>query len=128
MNNEGRKRGEATRTVYQPDRGDFVYLDFTPHAGTEQGGHRPALVLSPVDYNVATGFILACPVTNQVKGSPFEVPIPRGAKLTGVILADQIRCLDWLARNVTQHSLAPSNTVAEVLARIEAILQIDLDN
>jgi mRNA interferase MazF len=129
VSREEKKRGEASKSksVYQPDRGHFVYLDFSPNAGTEQGGRRPALVLSPADYNIATGFILACPVTNQIKGSPFEVPIPRGAKLTGVILADQIRCLDWIARNAEQHSLAPANTVAEVSARIEAILQIDLD-
>ena len=113
--------------VYQPDRGDFVYLDFTPQAGTEQAGRRPALVLSPFDFNVATGLILACPITNQAKGGSFEVEVPRGAKITGVILSHQVRSLDWIARNADFHSKAPEATVLEVLARIEAILQIELD-
>jgi mRNA interferase MazF len=124
----GAKRsGKPKKPVYQPDRGHFVYLDFTPHAGTEQGGRRPALVLSPLDYNVATGLMLACPLTNQIKGGPFEVGIPRGAKLTGVILSDHLRSVDWIARNAEFHSVAPSGTIAEVFGRIEAILQLNLD-
>ena len=121
------KKSGKPNAVYQPDRGHFVYLDFTPHAGTEQGGRRPALILSPLDYNIATGLAVACPITNQVKGSPFEVTIPRGAKITGVVLADQFRSVDWVSRNASFHSIAPFNTIAEVLGRIEAILQIDLD-
>lgn len=123
---ERKVRGKQ-QGVYQPDRGDFVYLDFTPHAGTEQAGRRPALVLSPFDFNVGTGLLFACPITNQVKGSTFEVDIPRGAQLTGVILSNQIKTLDWIARNAEFHSKAPEATVLEVLARIEAILQIELD-
>lgn len=107
---------------YQPDRGHFVYLDFTPHAGTEQAGRRPALVLSPLSYNVATGLMFACPITNQVKGSPFEVSVPAASRVTGAILANQLRAVDWLARNAEYHSLAPPQTVDEVLARIGAIL------
>ena len=106
---------------YQPERGHFIFLNFTPHAGTEQGGRRPALILSPLAYNVATGRAFACPVTNQVKGSPFEVAVSPGARLTGVILADQARNLDWLARNAEFHSVADPGTVLEVLARLEAI-------
>lgn len=68
----------------RPERGDFCYLDFTPHSGSEKAGRRPALILSPRDYNIATGLALACPVTNQPKGSPFEVAIPPGARITGV--------------------------------------------
>lgn len=108
--------------VYQPDRGHLVYLDFTPHAGTEQAGRRPALVLSPLNYNVATGLMFACPITNQVKGSPFEVALPRGTRITGVVLSNQLRSLDWIARNAQFHSHAPQEVVDEVLARIEAIL------
>lgn len=113
--------------VYQPTRGDFVYLNFTPHAGTEQAGERPALVLSPFEFNVATGLALVCPITNQVRGSSFEVPVPRGAQLTGAILAHQVRTVDWIARGIRFHSRAPEATVLETLARIEAILQITLD-
>jgi len=121
------RSGSGRAAPYQPDRGHFVYLDFTPHAGTEQGGRRPALVLSPLEYNVATGRMFACPITNQVKGSPFEVAIPGGAGITGVILADQMRNLDWLARNAEFHGVAETATVMETLARIEAILRINLD-
>jgi mRNA interferase MazF len=112
---------------YQPDRGDFAYLDFSPHAGTEQAGRRPALILSPRDYNVGTGLLFACPISNQVKGSPFEVTIPRGARVTGVVLANQLRSLDWLVRNAEFQSKAPEDLVLEVLARIEAILRISVD-
>jgi mRNA interferase MazF len=116
----------AGRPRYQPDRGHFVFLNFTPHAGSEQGGRRPALILSPLAYNIATGRAFACPVTNQVKGSPFEVRVPPGGRLTGVILADQARNLDWIARDAEFVASAAEGTLLEVLARIEAILQITL--
>ena len=107
---------------YQPDRGDFVWLDFDPQAGTEQAGRRPALVLSPRAFNVAIGLAIACPVTNQVKGGRFEVPIPAGAGVTGIVLADQLRSLDWIVRKATFRSNAPRELIDEVLARVFAIL------
>jgi mRNA interferase MazF len=111
---------------YQPDRGDFVFVDFTPQAGIEIAGRRPALVLSPAAFNTATGRAFVCPVTNQVKGGSFEVPIPAGTKVTGVVVVDQLRSLDWLARRAEPYSRAPKEMVVEVLARIEAILGLDL--
>jgi hypothetical protein len=69
--------------AYQPDRGDFVYASFTPHAGHEQAGRRPALILSPLNFNIGTGLAFACPVTNTDQNGPFEVPVPPSAKLTG---------------------------------------------
>ncbi len=111
--------------VYQPDRGHFIFLDFSPQAGTEQAGRRPALVLSPLAYNVATGLAFLCPVTNRIKGGAFEVPILPGAKVTGVVLSDHLRSVDWIARNADFHSQAPTDLVLEVLARIEAILAIE---
>lgn len=113
------------RSAYQPDRGHFVYLDFTPNAGTEQGGRRPALVLSPKRFNIATGLMLACPTTTQVKGSPWEVQISRGVLIKGVVLSDHVRSVDWLARNTEYHSDATDEIMAEVLGRLEAILGID---
>ncbi len=113
------------KAAYQPDRRHLVYLDFTPNAGTEQGGRRPALVLSPRNFNIATGLMYACPITNQVKGGSFEVPLPRGVKVTGVILADHMRSLDWIARRAEFHSEVPKDVLSEVLARIEAILSPD---
>lgn len=113
---------------YQPDRGDFVWLDFTPNAGTEQGGRRPALVLSARDYNIATGHCFVVPVTSvDGKLTSFDVPVPRGARLNGVIISNQLRDLDWTARNADFHSKCDEETVLSVLGRIEAILAIDCD-
>lgn len=108
--------------AYQPERGHFVDLDFTPQAGTEQAGRRPALVLSPLRFNIATGLAFVCPVTNQGKGGGFEVQVPRGAKITGVVLVDHTRSVDWIARNADRHSVAPSDFLEDVMARLEAIL------
>lgn len=114
------KKGE-----YQPDRGDLVWLNFTPNAGHEQGGRRPALVLSPKDYNIRSGLMIVVPITSKVKGYPFEVPLPKGTKLEGVALSDQIRSVDWVSRKAEFHSQADNDTMCEVLGRIEAILAID---
>ena len=83
---------------YVPQRGDVVWLSFDPQAGYEQAGRRPAFVLSPESYNRKTGLFLACPVTSKVKGYPFEVVLPDGVGVSGAILADQIKSLDWKAR------------------------------
>jgi mRNA interferase MazF len=109
-------------TVYQPDRGDFVYLDFTPQAGTEQAGRRPALVLSTRDFNIATGLMVVCPLTSTQTGSKFEVPLPKGTKLSGVVLSHQFRTVDWIARDAKFHSKANNELMGDVLGRIEAIL------
>jgi mRNA interferase MazF len=114
-------------SFYQPDRGDFVWVDFTPQAGTEQAGRRPVLVLSPKDFNIATGLAFICPITSQAKGGAFEVSIPRGAGLGGVVLSDHMRSIDWIERKADFHSKASSDLMIEVLSRIEAILVIDCD-
>lgn len=84
---------------YCPRRSDIVWLAFDPQVGHERAGHRPALVLSPENYNRKTGLAVFCPVSSQKKGYPFEVQIPEGQKVSGVILADQVRSLDWKARH-----------------------------
>lgn len=106
---------------YQPERGHFVYLDFTPQAGTEQAGRRPALVLSPKTFNIATGLALVCPVTSEGKGGGFEVPITDEETIKGIVLCDHVRSVDWLARHIDFAGNARSELVDEVLARIEAI-------
>ncbi len=111
-----------SRGFYQPGRGDFIYLDFTPQAGTEQAGRRPALVLSPQSFNIATGLAFVCPLTSQIKGSAFEVTVARGAGLSGVVLSDHLRSVDWIERKASFHSKAPDDLLMEVLARLEAIL------
>jgi mRNA interferase MazF len=97
-----------------PDAGDIVWIDLSPTSGHEQAGKRPAMVLSPASYNSKTSLLLACPMTTSVKGYPFEVPMPD----RGVVLADQVKCLDWRARKVQRKGKAP----AEVLQRVRIIL------
>jgi mRNA interferase MazF len=112
----------VTRASQVPDRGDVVFLDFTPQAGDERAGRQPALVLSPRAYNRKTGLCLACPVTNRAKGYPFEVPLPKGIGVTGVVLSDHVKSLDWAARRATLQARVTSEVVGEVLARLHTLL------
>lgn len=105
-----------------PDAGDIVWLSFTPQAGQEQAGHRPALVLSPKVYNRKSGLALFCPITSNRKGYPFEVGLPTTGKVTGVVLADQIKSLDWRARRTRFACHAPPAVVGEVLDKVSVLL------
>ena len=105
-----------------PDAGDFIWLTFDPQAGHEQGGRRPAVVLSPAIYNSKSGLALVCPVTSQAKGYPFEVPVPEGLGVTGVILADHVKSVDWKARQAERVGRCPGETVEEVRARLAPLL------
>ncbi|AFZ37005.1 transcriptional modulator of MazE/toxin, MazF [Stanieria cyanosphaera PCC 7437] len=107
---------------YIPDRGDIIKLSFSPQQGKEQAGIRPALVISPVAYNRISHFILACPITSQVKGWRFEVVLPQGLNTYGVILADQVRLLDWQIRQAKLIEKAPSEVIEEVLARLSPLV------
>ena len=112
---------------YYPKLGDLVWLDFAPQAGHEQSGRRPALVVSHDAYNRKAGLILGCPVTSQRKGYPFEVSIPEGMPVSGVILADQMRSLDWRSRRALFIAKAPSETLAEAVSLIKT-LTADMDD
>ena len=105
-----------------PHRGDLVWLNFNPQAGHEQTGHRPALVLSPREYNEKSSVALFCPVTSTVKGYPFEVELPHGGPIGGAVLADQVRSLDWRARRLTFVAAAPRQVLSEVLGKLHALL------
>ena len=107
---------------YVPARGDVIWITFNPQAGHERAGRRPALVLSPSSYNGKVGLAILCPVTSQIKGYPFEVAIPLGSKLEGVILADQVKSLDWRVRKVEFICKLPRETTNEVLDRLGALL------
>ena len=107
---------------YVPDRGDVVWLQFTPQAGHEQAGHRPALVLSPASYNRRSGLMLCCPITSRVKGYPFEVALGGGQDLAGVVLADQVKSLDWKARQASKKGRASSQVMAETLSKLQTLL------
>lgn len=107
---------------YEPQRGDATWIDLNPQAGHEQAGRRPAIVLSPASYNSKVGLAIVCPITNQAKGYPFEVPIPSGQPVTGVILADQVKNVDWQARNAQLIGSLPPATVAEVIVKLRRLL------
>lgn len=109
---------------YVPDRGDLVWLSFDPQAGREQAGRRPALVLSPAAYNGRTRLALVCPITGQVKGYPFEVRLPSGLPVAGVILADHLRSIDWQARRADPIGVAPASVVDEVIDRLSPLLRL----
>ncbi len=111
------------RRSYVPERGDVVWLDFDPQAGHEQSGRRPAFVLSPAAYNGKTGLMLCCPITTQVKGYPFEVPIEGTAKVRGVILADQVKSLDWQVRRAERQGKVTKPVLEEVIDKVRAILE-----
>jgi mRNA interferase MazF len=105
-----------------PKRGDVVWLDFTPQAGHEQAGRRPAAVISHSEYNRKAGLMLACPITNQRKGYPFEVSLPAGLAITGVIQADQVRSLDWKSRRAAFIGHLDEETLAEVLSKLITLI------
>lgn len=110
---------------YIPARGDAIWITLNPQAGHEQAGRRPALVLSPASYNGKVGLVILCPVTSQVKGYPFEVAIPSGSKLAGVVLADQVKNLDWRVRKAEFICRLPQETTNEVLEKLGALLMDD---
>ena len=110
--------------AYVPWRGDVVWIDLEPQKGPEQAGHRPAVVISRSDYNRKTRLAVICPITTQAKGYPFEVSIPAGLAVTGVILADQIRCVAWRERKTTFICQIPVATLKEVWQKIELLLEI----
>ena len=112
------------RASYVPERGDVVRITLDPQAGHEQRGRRPALVVSPGSYNSRVGLALFCPLTNKAKGYPFEVAVVPGAgsTLTGVVLADQVRCLDWKERNAAKMGFVTPQCAVDVSAKIKLLL------
>lgn len=110
---------------YIPERGDIVWLEFNPQAGYEQAGNRPALVVSPKAYNEKVGLALFCPITSNIKGYPFEVALPEKYEVSGAILSDQIKSLDWRVRKAKRIAFAPRDVLEEVLAKILALLGIE---
>ena len=105
-----------------PDRGDVIWLQFDPHAGSEQAGRRPALVVSPKEYNGKVGLALCCPITSHSKGYPFEVPLPAGSGVHGVVLCDQIKSLDWRVRRGQRIASVADDVMQDVTGRILALV------
>jgi len=106
---------------YFPEAGDIVWLNFTPQTGHEQAGHRPALVLSPQAYNQKTSLMICCPITTQIKNYPFEVPI--AGDPASVVLADQVKSLDWRSRKAKRKGRVSPDELAEVRAKIIALIE-----
>lgn len=107
---------------YIPQCGDVVWITLTPQAGHEQAGRRPAVVLSPKNYNGKAGLAILCPITSQVKGYPFEVSLPADLPVAGAILSDHLKSLDWRARNAELICILPAETISEVLQKLSALL------
>lgn len=107
---------------FVPERGDLIWLKFDPQAGREQAGRRPAFVLSPATYNSRARLCLLCPITSKVKGYPFEVALPAGLPISGVVLSDHIKNLDYSARDAQFICAAPPAVLIEVLAKLRPLL------
>lgn len=107
---------------YIPHRGDVVWVSLNPQAGHEQSGYRPVLVLSPASYNGKVGLMLCCPITNQIKGYPFEVIINDHPKISGAVLADQVKSLDWRIRGVKKKGEVSHTILDETLEKIKTVL------
>ncbi len=102
--------------AYAPDRGDIVLIEFSPQSGTEMRGEHRAIVLSEQAFSVATGWMVVCPITTKVKGSPFEVRIPPGLKAHGCVVASEVRTVDYFARRARFMEKAPRGLIADVQA------------
>ena len=110
------------KTAYVPKRGDVIWMTMNLQAGYEQAGRRPAVILSPAAYNAKVGLVLAAPVTSRVKGYPFETLVPSGLPVSGAILSDQVKSLDWRAREAALSCELPSSVVSEVLQKLMSLL------
>ena len=102
--------------AYAPDRGDIILLDLSPQAGTEMAGEHRAIVLWEKNFSIATGWVVVCPITTKIKGSPFEVQLPRGLKAVGCVVASELRTMDYLARRTRFMERAPLTVVQQVQA------------
>ena len=120
----GRRPATKSGSGYVPAAGDFIWIDLDPTKGHEQRGRRPAMVISPLAYNQRVELCLACPLTSQAKGYPFEVAIPGGLGVTGVVLADQVRCLSWPARHAALIARAPGDLLEDVRQKLAALMEV----
>jgi mRNA interferase MazF len=112
----------VSKSKYVPRRGDVIRLDFNPQTGHEQAGRRPALVLSPTAYNRTVGLAVVCPITNEQKGYPWEVAIPDNPMVSGVILADQVKSVDWRQRKAEFVCTLEEEVVDETVEKTIALL------
>ena len=112
----------VNQSLFTPDRGDVIWINLNPQQGHEQSGRRPALVLSPAIYNSKVGLAILCPITNQIKGYPFEVVITSSEKINGAVLSDQVKSLDWRSRKAALICKLPKNIVEDVLKKLGVLI------
>lgn len=112
---------------FVPERGDLIWLHFSPQSGREQAGRRPALVISPKFYNIKSGLCLLCPITSKIKGYPFEQVLPEGLGVEGIVLIDQLRSIDWQARGAEFIEVAPQELLVEVVSRLLPLIDTQND-
>lgn len=112
--------------IYVPKQGDIIWINFNPQLGREQAGRRPAIVISPLAYNRRVRLVLVCPITTKPKGYPFEVPIPEGLAISGTILADQIKSLDWQERQAEFACKAPLTLVVQVTNVLVTLMPLSM--
>ncbi|WP_344912534.1 type II toxin-antitoxin system PemK/MazF family toxin [Amphibacillus indicireducens] len=105
-----------------PEKGDLVLLNFTPQSGREQAGYRPAIVISPKKFNEVLNLAIVCPITKQKKGYPFEIELPIGLEVDGVILTDHIKSIDWRSRNMKVVGKAPDDVFDKCITRIHTFI------
>ena len=113
---------------YEPECGDIIWIGLTPQSGHEQAGRRPAIVISPIKYNSKTGLLICCPITSQEKNYPFEVHIPKGFPVSGVILADQVKNLDWHVREAQFICKMPHSVIEQIIEKISLLLELKVSN
>ena len=114
--------GKHGKGADAPDTGDLIWISFSPQAGREQAGRRPGLVLSPRAYNAKAGLCLVCPITHHAKGYAFEVALPNGLPVQGVVLADHVKSADWVDRKSELITTVPEHVVDEVRAKLKPLL------
>lgn len=109
--------------AYVPQKGDFITLSFDPQSGHEQRGRRPALVISNQPFNAATGLAIVCPITNTNRNIPFHLPVPSSSTLTGFVMVEQVKSVDYTARNAKFVETAPQQLLENVIAVVDACIK-----
>ncbi len=108
--------------TYIPKQGDIVWFTFDPQSGHEQKGRRPALVVSKELFNRSTGMVIVCPITNAERGFPFHVPVPEGSKVSGFVMIEQVKSLDFRARRAQLAEKGGDTLLADVLSILDACI------
>lgn len=107
---------------YTPHRGDIVWLDFDPRTGREQAEHRPAIVISPKQFNSLSSLVFVCPITSKIKGFSFEVLLPENMQTEGVVLVHHLRSVDWNTKGIKFIEEAPRSVIEEICAKLEPLI------